>query len=152
MRSSLMLVLLTCNACNNGCAVYYDPNAPIPVADTGPSWVHTALHSAVDSWAQHGVQMVPQETGIPIIVGFGDLDVPPRAVGVYRSNGRVFLSETLIDKPALAACVLTHELGHSMGMNHLAPGALMSIDSYFQDGVCLWSAADDQELVRVGKY
>ena len=122
------------------------------MVDDGPPWVRAALTRAVEIWAQHGVQVVPGATGIVIEVGIPADEPVADARSLYRYRDVIYLAERLESQEVeRVACSLSHEIGHAIGMEHVAstPRSMLSPSTTVADGVCLWSELDAAELARV---
>lgn len=110
-----------------------------------PDWVVRAVLSAADFWHEHGVDFMPAESG-EVRVELREITV----MGQYDdASGAIWISSELENTPR-ADCVIAHELGHAIGMEHISKaGDLMSkYASLGADGNCIWSNADQAEFDR----
>lgn len=126
----------------------YPTNRSVSLSVGGqPDFVRRAAEVAADVWRAHGLIFTVSDTGdLPIL----DKQPPVGALGVYQGDSGEIWIEDMGDEPG-SACTLVHELGHSVGMEHVSNvGSLMSkIAGVNENGSCLWTDLDNAELIRV---
>ena len=133
--------------------IFYNANSPITInIENAPTWVQESTLEAVGFWAarNHAVSFTIDPNGkIPIGVKDGE-QLPEEALGIYTFDGKIYLNSSLENNIG-AKCVIAHELGHSIQMNHVSKsGGMMSVyASIWADGRCMWNGADTVEFNRV---
>lgn len=148
-----MRLLLLALVAAAGC-VTYNPREPVPVVDEGPDWARQAVAGAAAFWSRHQVAITVGDHGIGVRLGTSWYDGDPLAL-YYYTDGNMYLAERLAEaRPVGAACVVAHELGHAIGLQHVEPGAdgrgsLMQLRVGVLQNDCSWSEYDQAELDRV---
>jgi hypothetical protein len=117
----------------------------IPVSST-ESWVTDAVIGAIAFWGDHGEVFRPATAdGVGVEVTVQNL--PPDRVGECALR-TIHLSPGLSDRPHVAMCIVTHEIGHYLGMNHVPQGdSLMAPVVAVNGSSCYWSEDDENEHV-----
>jgi len=119
-------VLVGCGSGPSGSALTFDPCQPVVVsAPSVTAEQRASLDDAIALWAAAGVTTLavgdaPQvtvefKTGAAVLYGFYD-----------DTTATVYVNTTVTD-PGERAIVLSHELGHALGLVHVAPAARSSV-------------------------
>ena len=156
MRSLLLAVVAIVAS---GCGMMTDEErldkyGPAIAASDEP-WLSEALDKAVAFWQRQGVKF---DNGLPegvTVVSRAKL-VNSDAAAEYdcRAKQIAILPEES-DNSREAVCLLAHEMGHMVGMDHVATGRIDDLmdtvvgpDPF---GDCFWSLKDERELKRAQK-
>ncbi len=124
-----------------------------------PQWVDPAVRDALGVWDLHGIAIeLTDHDGVAI----GVTELPGNHLGECQKVGKdIWLSEELerfveSEKPSdhrIPHCLVAHELGHMLGMNHVEGVSLMNgnvkVVRQGDVAVCPWSDEDQAELDRV---
>lgn len=138
-----------------GCAA--EPRQ-IYIVPEAPEWAWAATETAMDFWAAEPRQVrfeFATEPGFDLtletVEGFGD---DKTSIAIY-GMGRIRLLAALETwAPAHRSCVVSHEIGHSLGLDHVeGDPSLMnaSASDFFFDNTCLWSDLDQAEFCQTNE-
>ncbi len=115
---------------------------------TAPSWLD--LDPAIVIWAGRGVTLLPTPDGQ---VGFTVETMPPDRSAEFRAtfarnSGVIALDPSLSDPSRASACVVAHEFGHALHLNHVTqgPSLMAPAVTFAPDGGCFWSELDEQQF------
>jgi hypothetical protein len=149
MRHLVAILLLS------GCGGGPQLESVFPAADT---WLIDAVRKALPFWAEHGVELVEHPSGLPIKVGERPYRVPEEdELGTFgRDNATTYGWSIYIDgeleSMGSAPCVVAHEIGHALGMDHVEEGpSLMSPTNTTCAGGCCWSELDEEAFRALGR-
>ena len=157
IRDSLLATLLI-----TSCSIFEADVTSITL-DDGSSWLEDSLDTVLDLWYSKDVLYTYNvddlgaadgESGNSDILLVTD-DLGGEAIGYcYCFEGdlvsEIVIEQSLIDNPAsYTACVIAHELGHYIGLNHVSDDD--SIMSPVISEECEWSSWDEQELQGVSE-
>lgn len=127
----------------------------IYIAPDTPEWALMATDFAMTFWAAEPRQI---EFGFAAEPGLGltletvdDFGVDKTSVATY-GMGKIKLLKALETwAPAHRGCVVAHEIGHSLGLDHVeGEPSLMnaSADEFVFANNCLWSSLDQAEFCQ----
>ena len=146
----------------SGCGAFLDPIFEIGVDEEQPDWALTAADMASDVWSDHSVLFLGGQ-GSDSKLRVEVVPLPPDRIaecycnvdftsGIIHVIPRLETSEYYNDQ--VRSCVIAHEMGHALGMNHSDDiNSLMSpVIINDMDGPCSWSDLDQAELCRVQPY
>ena len=148
MRKAVLAILVFAAAC--------DGAHTVDVVGQ-PQWVKNAVDFSILFWWNHEEEFVVQPGGMPVrVADISDI----KAWGLEGPMG-IQLDPLLADldqsmEPEWAdtarGCVVAHELGHSLGMNHVAQKPYCSLMapklSIDYAGTCCWSEFDQAEFSK----
>lgn len=160
-----ILVILATVVLSECSASVPPPDFEITVADSEAPWVHAATDEAIDFWIAHNVLFLPTDSGRLSVVEKplpddrvaecdcriwldGDNQMRGDAMGEIHIRPELGTSENYNDRKR--GCVIAHEMGHSIGMDHVVqgPSLMAPFVTFSDDGDCLWSDLDQAELCR----
>lgn len=119
------------------------------------TWLSTTTDEAADFWARHGEVIIVTNNGGWVHVVPKDVDPHIGLYQGWKKQGTIFVDPDLIATPLKTKCVIAHEMGHALGLDHVNdPKSLMAPKTQHYDETdnltdCLWSADDQKELCRV---
>lgn len=120
--------------------------------DAEPAWLPPAAAGAVDFWQRQGVdELVIGDAGdVRVVVAdAGDADGNGRDDFANVTPGEIVLDDSVGDLDELSRkCILAHELGHTLGLEHVEAGLMSSPHMGGVDD-CAWTDDDQAELDRV---
>ena len=128
-----------------GCGAYYEIGKPTPLMFSDVRWADDAMDGAVGFWSHHGIAFNEGDpSGYRLMV----TPLPPDRIG-QCGNEAIEIAPSLAGKEQETRCVIAHELGHLIGMNHvpqseslMAPIVALPPDH----AACWWSERDQLEL------
>lgn len=158
MRTLLLLLALFVFSCDCGSVTTEERTQTLgPAIDVeAEPWLMDAFDRAVDFWDEHKIKLDAYESGY-VTVFLVDISQmsDPKHIGEYDCHHHTIkILKTLKDNQKLATCVIAHEIGHMLGMNHVyvgkeSVGDLMdSATATNPLGGCFFSDKDKNELKR----
>jgi predicted Zn-dependent protease len=163
MLKKLLLILLLTTSCSN-----FQAKVTSITLDENSLWLEDSLIQSLNFWATkdilytHKIERVTsrdREIGAEDSIITGDLgnkiDLGGSAIGhCYCFAGdlvsEIVVEKSLFDNPTkYTSCLLTHELGHYIGMEHVEEGNSIMSPAIKVD--CDWSRLDQEEFWRVSE-
>ena len=160
-KTNLSFILSIFIIFESGCSYYYDDDVETCSYEISSQedWLPNTVKQSIEFWADKGVflDQVKENANVSIDVGdtesnfLGQYDIGKKIITL---NQEVFNLEDGVD-PTLGLrrkCVLAHEMGHSLGMNHVVSdgySSLMSVIASIGQTDCSWTDEDQAELDRV---
>lgn len=144
----------------SGCSMYVKPTDIHTIwYDEQNEWLKEPMYLAIEFWDGHGAIFADDKNSPDLFIDVKDL--PPDRISQcdchfdtsYVGHGTIDIIPSRFDNGDLEnSCVLAHEMGHSLGMNHVSKiNSLM----YFVDAgpdptthQCRWTDADQKEFDR----
>lgn len=149
-----LLALLVSGACtgtsDDTIDVTFDACSPIAIALPSDGVRATGVRDAFALWADRGVPLMGEAGGAEIELRFEE--AAEAFHGLYDDEHGVIYINSKITDPKPLAIVIAHELGHAMGLPHIAGESVMrsgniSIGPTADDEArihALWGACDSQ--------
>jgi Matrixin len=140
----------------SSCSAFIDSEMTIGY-DSDYPWIAEPTELAIEFWADHGIDFVYTENSPDLFITVNDL--PEGIIGHCRGclnthdgSGFIEVDPLREDRTLLGnKCLIAHEIGHSLGMEHVSePASLMSIylTADLPNNNCFWSIDDQEELER----
>lgn len=139
-----------------GCGFYVDKYTNITVDENYP-WIEEPANIAADFWLDHEVLYgVSLDSVDNVYLGISAEHMDGTRIGYCSgsneiSKSKIMIEKSLIDNPTIyTSCVIAHELGHYIGMDHVRQGiSLMApVQTLTKEGKCAWSEDDQEEFER----
>lgn len=155
MKKIISLLLLSVILLISGCSTTVEEyKYSLVVTDKQFVWLEEPNLMAAEFWEQHNKEfyIVSDESEADIIVNVKELS-PDRIGQCYCAFNHctIELIPSLEDNdPRYVACVIAHEMGHSLGMDHVnvKESLMYPVAATTFDGKCFWSKEDQEELDR----
>lgn len=137
-----------------GCGTLESPPHPVLAEpkDASEDWLEPATEIAVRFWAEKGIGFAIDYPG-GVYIKVAEL-TPDRAAEYDSRRHEIRIIPDMATEVSEAGCIIAHELGHCLGMEHVAvgmqPSLMAEVVSLDDNGKCYWSSLDQAELVRIG--
>lgn len=130
MRATLVVYLISTAACSastpGGAALTFDPCEPVAVAAPGATAEQLAsIADAFALWRSDGVTSFTLADTAPISIAFRS--AAPAMYGYYDDTSATVYINTELADPAQRAITIAHELGHALGLVHVAAATRTSV-------------------------
>lgn len=144
-----LCLLIGCGTAQKTVTIYYR------VPDKNDVWLQKGMKDAADFWSYKGVILKEDEEKAEILILSKEL--PGDRAGQFeyflltRYSGFITVIPSLEDNPNYTKCVLAHEVGHALRMDHVADkkSLLSPVVLLDKNKDCYWSHDDEEELCRV---